>query len=150
MKSQAAKNIRQAFPLIVFASPEWLATQAAAKWVADGAPACPTLVSLDLFDLAHRCLIGGETLEDVGAGGPYGTAAQRRAWASGRLAVACHAIHVNEALTAHRRATSERIAELERKLEYARAETRAAARFKDVVVPFREPRRQKSVDWDAV
>ncbi len=150
MKSQAAKNIRQAFPSIVFGSREYEVTQAAARWVEkQDVGGANVLADLDLLDVAHRCLVDGETLEDVGASGPYGTASQRRAWAAGRLAAACHAIHFAEELAEERQAASERIDFLERKVELLRAETRAAARFKDVVVPFREPRRGKVVDWDA-
>lgn len=151
MNSQARKNIRQAFPVIAFGSREWEVTQAAADWVqsAQVGPIEEILTQLDLIEIARRCLVDGETLEAAGEAGPYGTAAQQRAWAAGRLAAACHAIHMAEALRAERQATTGRIADLERRLEYARAETRAAARFKDIAVPFREPRRQKSVDWDA-
>lgn len=150
MNPQARKNIRQAFPSIVHLSREWEATQCAARWVEAGAQSFHTcLSSLDLLDIAHRCLVEGETLEDVGASGPYGTAAQRRAWAAGRLAAACCAIHVAEELSEERKEYTAAIAKLKRDLDYARAETRAAARFKDLDIPFRAPRRQKSVDWDA-
>jgi len=149
MKSQAAKNIRQAFPVITFGSREYEVTQAAARWVEHSHQGAEVLAELDLYTIAHRCLVAGETLEDVGASGPYGTASQRRAWAAGRLAAACCAIHMAEALAEERQEYMEAITRLERKVELLRAETRAAARFKDVVVPFREPRRQKSVDWDA-
>ncbi|MBY5630413.1 hypothetical protein HFO42_20200 [Rhizobium leguminosarum] len=149
MNTQAKKNIRQAFPVIAFGSREWEATQAAARWVESGAQTFHTsLISLDLLSIAQRCLMDGETLEAAGEVGPYGTAAQQRAWAAGQLAAACYAIHAAEALTEERRAAAARIAYLEKKVELLRAETRAAARFKDIVVPFRKPR-AKSVDWDA-
>ncbi|NKM30094.1 hypothetical protein [Rhizobium laguerreae] len=149
MNTQAKKNIRQAFPVIVFAGPEWEATQAAARWVErQDVGVANILTSIDLLTIAERCLVNGETLEAVGEIGPYGTAAQQRAWAAGQLAAACYAINAAEALTEERRATAARIAYLEKKVELLRAETRAAARFKDIVVPFRKPR-AKSVDWDA-
>lgn len=149
MNSQARKNIRQAFPVITFGSPEWEATQAAARWVEAGAQTFHTdLSQLDLLTIARRCLVDGETLEAAGEAGPYGTAAQQRAWAAGQLAAACCAINAAEALAEERQATAARIAYLEKKVELLRAETRAAARFKDIVVPFRKPR-AKSVDWDA-
>ena len=149
MNPQARKNIRQAFPVIVHGSREWKVTQAAADWVADGARDFVwTLDDLDLLEIAQRCLVAGETLEAVGEAGPYGTPAQQRAWAAGRLAAACCAIHMAAGLAAERKAAADRIAQLEKALAYARAETRAAARFKDVVAPFRKPR-LKSVDWDA-
>ncbi|QND48106.1 hypothetical protein HB780_20930 [Rhizobium lusitanum] len=149
MNSQARKNIRQAFPGIAHGSREWEVTQAAADWVEFGGQTLATLLaSLDLLEIARRCLVDGETLEATGEAGPYGTAAQQRAWAAGRLAAACHAIHAAGAIAEERRAAAARIAQLEKALEYARAETRAAAKFKDIVVPFRKPR-MKSVDWDA-
>ncbi|MGO8202826.1 hypothetical protein ACC735_26475 [Rhizobium ruizarguesonis] len=149
MNSQARKNIRQAFPVITFGSNEWEATQAAARWVEkQDVGGANILTSLDLLTIVQLCLVDGETLEAAGEFGPYGTAAQQRAWAAGQLAAACYAIHTAEALTEERRATAARIAYLEKKMELLRAETRAAARFKDIVVPFRKPR-AKSVDWDA-
>ncbi|WVT73342.1 hypothetical protein QM996_17980 [Sinorhizobium chiapasense] len=150
MNSQARKNIRQAFPVITFGSREWEVTQAAAEWVQSGETNCSTsLAQLDLLEIARRCLVDGETLEAVGEAGPYGTAAQQRAWAAGRLAAACHAIHMAEALKAERQAAAASIAYLTKKVELQYAEIRAAARYKDINVPFREPRRQKVVDWDA-
>ncbi|MGO7758786.1 hypothetical protein [Rhizobium ruizarguesonis] len=149
MNTQAKKNIRQAFPVITFGSREWEATQAAASWVEkQDVGGANILTSLDLLTIARRCLVDGETLEAAGEFGPYGTAAQQRAWAAGQLAAACYAILAAEALTEERRAAAARIAYLEKKVELLRAETRAAARFKDIVVPFRKPR-AKSVDWDA-
>ncbi|MBY3306174.1 hypothetical protein HFO04_25890 [Rhizobium laguerreae] len=150
MNTQAKKNIRQAFPVITFGSKEWEVTQAAADWVGNNLDrnVSTILAQLDLLTIAQRCLVDGETLEAVGEAGPYGTAAQQRAWAAGQLAAACYAINAAEALTEERRAASARIAYLEKKVELLRAETRAAARFKDIVVPFRKPR-AKSVDWDA-
>jgi hypothetical protein len=149
MNSQARKNIRQAFPVITFGSREWEATQAAARWVEkQDVGGANILTSLDLMTIVQRCLVDGKTLEAAGEAGPYGTAAQQRAWAAGQLAAACYAIHAAEALTEERRAAAARIAYLEKKVELLRAETRAAARFKDIVVPFRKPR-AKSVDWDA-
>jgi hypothetical protein len=108
-----------------------------------------TLASLGLLEIARRCLIDGEPLEAAGEAGPYGTCSQQRAWAAGRLTAACHAIHFAEQLEDQRKATSDRIAQLEKALAYARAETRAAARFHTINVPFREKRKTKSVDWDA-
>ncbi|MBD8650803.1 hypothetical protein IFT66_06895 [Rhizobium sp. CFBP 13726] len=149
MNAQARKNIRQAFPVITFGSREWEVTQAAARWVESGAQMFHAgLDSLDLLDIARRCLVDGETLEDAGVSGPYGTAAQQRAWAAGRLSAACCAIHAAEALQEELRAAAARIGYLEKKVELLRAETRAAARFKDINVPFRE-KRPKSVNWDA-
>ncbi|WP_028748015.1 hypothetical protein [Rhizobium mesoamericanum] len=150
MNSQARKNIRQAFPVIEFGSPEWEASQAAARWVETREGAHSSFLnSLDLLTIAQRALIDGDTLEAVGEAGPYGSPAQQRAWAAGRLAAACHAIRFAEALQDERQAAAARIGQLEKALAYARAETRAAARFKDINVPFREPRKAKSVDWDA-
>ncbi len=148
--SQTTKNIRQAFPSIPYGSRAWEVTQAAALWSETEDPETDAFLHrLDLLTIAQRCLCDGETLEAAGEAGPYGTAAQRRAWAAGRLAAACEAIQLAKALQNERQADAARIARLERDLAYSRAETRAAARFKDIVVPFREPRRQKSVDWDA-
>lgn len=149
--SQAAKNMRQAFPSIPYGSRAWEVTQAAALWSETEDPETDTFLQrLDLYGIAQRCLVDGDTLEAAGEAGPYGSAAQRRAWAAGRLAAACEAIHLAKSLQSERQADVARIARLERDLAYARAETRAAARFKDIVVPFREPRKTRSVDWDAV
>lgn len=149
MTPQARKNIRQAFPVIVFGSPEYEATQAAARWVEQGAKNCTMLTDLDLLTIAQRALVDGETLEAAGEAGPYGTSAQQRAWAAGRLAAACYAIKAAEALLEERQAAAASIAYLTKKVDLQQAEIRAAARYKDIVVPFREPRRQKVVDWDA-
>ena len=148
MNGQARKNIRQAFPSSPFGSPEWEVTQAAARWVEKPDSYPELLTSLDLLTVAQRALVDGDTLEDIGAAGPYGSPAQQRAWAAGQLAAACYAIKAAEALAEERRATAARIAYLEKKVELLRAETRAAARFKDINVPFRE-KRAKSVNWDA-
>ena len=149
MNGQAKKNIRQAFPVITFGSAEWEATQAAARWVESETNCSTFLADLDLLAIAQRALVDGDTLEDIGSAGPYGTAAQRRAWAAGQLAAACYSIRWAETLQEERRATTARIAYLEKKVELLRAETRAAARFKDIVVPFRQ-KPPKSVNWDAV
>lgn len=150
MNSQVRKNIRQAFPVITFGTPEYEATQAAARWVAESGSTCSTfLAQLDLLSIAQRCLVDGDTLEAAGEAGPYGTSAQQRAWAAGRLAAACHAIKAAEALHEERQATAASISYLTKKVDLQQAEIRAAARYKDIVVPFREPRRGKVVDWDA-
>ncbi|QFY60357.1 hypothetical protein FZ934_07875 [Rhizobium grahamii] len=150
MNGQAAKNIRQAFPGLAFGSPDYEASQAAARWATEPAAAAGSrfLASLGLLEIAQRCLVDGETLEAAGEAGPYGTCSQQRAWAAGRLAAACHAMVLAEELAAEKKAASDRIAELEQALAYARAETRAAARFHTINVPFRE-KRKRSVDWGA-
>ncbi len=151
MSAQAAKNIRQAFPGLAFGSPDYEASQAAARWVGEPAAGAVSkfIAALGLLDIARRALIDGDTLEAIGEDGPYGSVAQRRAWASGRLAAACHAIVLAEQLDAQQRAAAAEIRRLEKKVELLRAETRAAARFHTINVPFREKRKTRSVDWDA-
>lgn len=149
MIAQAKKNLRQAIPSHGFASPGYQLMQAAASWAAgELAHVDATLDHLGLLEIARRCLLAGETLEDAGADGPYGSTAQRRAWAAGRLAAACEAMLFADLLVDRERKASERIAYLEKKVELLRAETRAAARYGSINVPFRE-KQPVSVDWDA-
>ncbi|MGO4564801.1 hypothetical protein AB4Z52_06970 [Rhizobium sp. 2YAF20] len=150
MNPQARKNIRQAFPSIVHGSREWEVTQAAAEWVnvATVATIDQTLADLGLLEIAHSALVAGLPLEDCGQAGPYGTASQQRAWAAGRLVAACDAIWFAGRLAMERDLAVRKIQRLERQAELLRAETRAAARFKDIKVPFRKPR-VGSVDWGA-
>jgi len=150
MSTQAAKNIRQAFPGLAFGSPDYEASQAAARWASGHVQEDDmTLSALGLLEIARRALVDGDTLEAIGEDGPYGSVAQRRAWAAGRLAAACHAIVLAEQLNAQQRAAAAEIRRLEKKVELLRAETRAAARFHTIDVPFREKRKTRSVDWDA-
>lgn len=148
MNSQARKNLRQAIPSSAFGTPGWEAMQAAVRWTAGELHVDVILEQLGLLTIAQRCLVAGETLEEVGAEGPYGTTAQRRAWAAGRLEAACQAMLVAEQVVELQTKAAARIAYLEKKLELARAETRAAARFKTINVPFRE-KQPVRVDWAA-
>lgn len=90
MTPQSRKNIRQAFlgQSAAFGTPAWHASQAAVRYVEGQTPAVDRVLSaMDLLIVAQRALLAGEDLEAVGDSGPYGTAAQRRAWAAPRLAV---------------------------------------------------------------
>lgn len=148
MNSQAAKNLRQALPVAEHGSLDNLAAKAAAKWASTPNPAIDGILDeLDLLDVAQRALVAGETLEEIGAVGPYGSTAQRRAWAAAKLSAAAHAIVLAVKLLARQRADMAKIAELNRRMSHAAAEIRAARRYGEVVVPFQE-RRNSSVDWD--
>lgn len=152
MNNQARKNIRAALPSIAFGSADWAASQAAASWVVDvdnHQATADFLSKLGLLTIARRCLVEGVPLEVAGEAGPYGSIAQQRAWAAGMLASACRAMVVASAIQDERILAARKIARLERQAEMLRAETRAAARFKDIVVPFRE-KPKRSVNWDAV
>lgn len=151
MNGQARKNLRQALPGVAFGTPDWEASQAAASWVVDNDNHQYTtdfLGKLGLLTIARRCLVEGVPLEVAGEAGPYGSVAQQRAWAAGMLASACRAMVVAANVKEERLLAARKIWRLERQAELLRAETRAAARFKDIDVPFRE-KRQKSVNWDA-
>lgn len=149
MIAQAKKNLRQAIPSHGFASPGYPLMQTAALWAAgELAHVDATLDRLGLLEIAQRALVAGETLEEVGADGPYGSTAQRRAWAAGRLAAACEAMIVAGQMVELQSKAAARIAHLEKKVELLRAETRAAARYGQIKVPFRE-KQPVSVDWDA-
>lgn len=149
MIAQAKKNLRQAIPSSAFGTPGWEAMQAAVSWVAkEDVGVSNILDRLGLLTIAQRCLVAGETLEEVGADGPYGSTAQRRAWAAGRLEAACMAmVYAAQTVELQSKAAA-KIVHLEKKVELLRAETRAAARFKTINVPFRE-KQPVSVDWDA-
>ncbi|SCB41723.1 hypothetical protein [Rhizobium multihospitium] len=149
MNSQATKNLRQALPDAEHGSLDNLAAKAAAKWASTPNTAIDGILDeLDLLDVAQRALVTGETLEEIGASGPYGTTAQRRAWAAGKLSAAAYAIVLSVKLLARQRADMAKIAELERRLSHAAAEIRAAKRYGGIIVPFRE-RRKPAIDWDA-
>lgn len=150
MNKQALKNLRQAFPGAEHGTSDHLAARAAAKWASTpNAGIDAILAELDLLEVAQRALVAGETLEAIGEAGPYGSTAQRRAWAAGQLAAAAHAIVLSVKLLARQLSDMAEIVELKRRMSHAAAEIRAARRYDEVVVPFREPRRGKSVDWDA-
>ncbi|TCR04064.1 hypothetical protein [Neorhizobium sp. JUb45] len=147
MNVQAAKNLRQALPDAGHGSPDNLAAKAAAKWASTANIAIDGILDeLDLLDVAQRALMAGETLEEIGMSGPYGSTAQRRAWAAGKLSAAAHAIVLAVKLLARQRADMAKISELERRMSHAAAEIRAARRYDEVVVPFRE-KRARSIDW---
>lgn len=149
MNGQVKKNLRQAIPSSAFGTPGWEAMQAAVRWTAGELQHVDDILDqLGLLTIARRCLVAGETLEEVGAEGPYGTTAQRRAWAAGRLEAACRAMVEAEKVVELQNAAAAKIAYLERKVELLRAETRAAARYGQINVPFRE-KQPVSVDWDA-
>lgn len=105
------------------------------------------LTSLGLLRIAQRCLIDGETLLGAGADSPYTTPAQRRAWAAGKLQAAIAAIAVAPQIVERFRSLNQKIAILQQQLSYARAETRAAAKFNQIEVPFREPKKSRGTDW---
>ncbi|GAA4178314.1 hypothetical protein [Shinella granuli] len=147
MIAQAKKNLRQAIPSAAFGSPGWEAMQAAVGWVdKQDVGVSNILDQLGLLTIAQRCLVAGETLEEVGAEGPYGTTAQRRAWAAGRLEAACRAMLFADQVVELQTKAAARIVYLEKKVELLRAETRAAARFNTINVPFRE-KAPVRVDW---
>ena len=147
--TQSAKNLRQAFPACGYGTPGWSATQTAARWAAGELNQVDSILArMNLLEIAQRALVAGETLEEVGELGPYGSTAQRRAWAAGKLAAACDAMVEAERLEETLTRAAAKIAYLEKKLELARAETRAAARYGQIKVPFRE-KQPVSVDWDA-
>lgn len=149
MNTQAKKNLRQAIPAAAFGTPGWEAMQAAARWTAGETPQVNSILArLNLLEIAQRALVAGETLEEVGELGPYGSTAQRRAWAAGRLEAACRAMVEAERLEETLTAAAAKIVYLEKKLEMARAETRAAARYGQIQVPFRE-KAPVRVDWAA-
>lgn len=149
MNTQARKNLRQAIPSAAFGTPGWEAMQAAARWTAGETPQVDSILDkLGLLTIAQRCLVAGDTLEAVGEDGPYGTTAQRRAWAAGRLEAACRAMVEAERLEETLTRAAAKIVYLEKKLELARAETRVAARYGQIQVPFRE-KAPVRVDWSA-
>lgn len=149
MNTQAKKNLRQAIPSSAFGTPGWEAMQAAVGWVdKQDVGVTNILDKLGLLTIAQRCLVAGDTLEAVGEDGPYGTTAQRRAWAAGRLEAACRAMLVAQQVIELQTKAAARIIYLEKKLELARAETRAAARYGQIQVPFRE-KQPVRVDWAA-
>ena len=149
MIAQARKNLRQAIPCAAFGTPGWESMQAAARWTAGELPQVDSILArLNLLEIAQRALVEGETLEEVGELGPYGSTAQRRAWAAGRLEAACQAMVEAEKVVELQTKAAAKIAYLERKVELLRAETRAAARYGQINVPFRE-KQPVSVDWDA-
>ncbi|MCW5706099.1 hypothetical protein [Shinella sp.] len=149
MIAQAKKNLRQAIPSSAFGTPGWEAMQAAVSWVAGKNPQVDSILDhLGLLTIARRCLVAGETLEEAGAEGPYGSTAQRRAWAAGRLEAACMAMVFAAQTVELQTKAAARIVYFEKKVKLLRAETRAAARFKTINVPFRE-KQPVSVDWDA-
>lgn len=143
MHPQAAKSLRAALPGYADAdSFDRAAMQAATDYVfsEDRAHQDDTLIRLDLLDVLQRAVIDGDTLEAIGADGPYGNTAQRRAWAAGRLAAACYGLMLADRVHGQRRADAATIAGLEKQVDYLRAETRAAARFGTIDVPFRKPK----------
>ncbi|MDG4670889.1 hypothetical protein P9A16_07125 [Shinella sp. 838] len=149
MIAQARKNLRQAIPSAAFGTPGWEAMQAAARWVSGQTPQVDSILDkLGLLTIAQRCLVAGDTLEAVGEDGPYGTTAQRRAWAAGRLEAACRAMLVAQQVIELQTKAAAKIVYLEKKLELARAETRAAARYGQIQVPFRE-KAPVRMDWAA-
>lgn len=143
MHPQAAKNLRLALPSYADADTfDRAAMQAATDYLysEERAHQDEMLIRLGLIDILQQALIDGEPLEAVGAAGPYNSTAQRRAWAAGRLAAACYALLLANRVHVQRQADTARIAGLEKQVDYLRAETRAAARFKDIDVPFRKPK----------
>lgn len=143
MHPQAAKSLRAALP--GYADPDSFdraAMQAATDYLfsEERAHQDEILIRLQLLEIFQKCIGDGETLEAAGAAGPYNSTAQRRAWAAGRLAAACYAIMLADRVHGQRQADAARIAGLERQNEYLRAETRAAARFNTINVPFRKPK----------
>lgn len=143
MHPQAAKSLRAALP--GYADPDTFdraAMQAATDYLysEDRAHQDEILIRLGLIEILQSALIDGEPLEAVGAAGPYNSTAQRRAWAAGRLSAACYALMLADRIHGQQRADAGRIAGLEKQVEYLRAETRAAARFGTIDVPFRKPK----------
>ena len=149
--SQARKNIRAALlgQSMAIDTPGWRASQAAADYMEKQAPEVDrVLAGMGLLEIAQRALLAGDALETVGEAGPYGTAAQRRAWAAGKLSAAMSAMVVAEMLADNQTRISGRIANLEASVMYHMASASAAwkASGHDKAVPFREPR-GRSVDW---
>lgn len=143
MHPQAAKSLRAALPGYADAdSFDRAAMQAATDYLysEDRAHQDEILIRLGMLEILHQTVIDGETLETAGATGPYNSTAQRRAWAAGRLAAACYALMLADRVHGQQRADAARIAALEKQAEYLRAETRAAARFNTINVPFRKPK----------
>lgn len=150
MIPQARKNIRQAFlgQSMGFGEPAWHASQAAVRYIEGQSPAVDrVLAAMDLLIIAQRALLGGEDLEAVGDSGPYGTAAQRRAWAAGRLSAACHAMVVAEKLAENQERISNLLARKDEKIARLTASNRAAWKATNIDVPFREPKPAGRVDW---
>lgn len=147
--SQARKNIRAALlgQSMAIDTPGWRASQAAADYMVKQAPEVDrVLAGMGLLEIAQRALLAGDDLETVGEAGPYGTAAQRRAWAAGRLSAAMCAMVVAERLTENQERISKLVARKDEKIARLTASSRAAWRATNIDVPFREPR-GKSVDW---
>ncbi|RWN72284.1 MAG: hypothetical protein EOS04_35700 [Mesorhizobium sp.] len=144
----ASKNIRQALGSCGPASANFEAAQAAG-WYVEHHPADvdSVLADLGLLETAQTALLDGLPLETVGERGPYGTAAQQRAWAAGRLLDCCRAIAVARSLVAERKAASGREAALRKQVESLKVENRAAWRQVKIDVPFQEPRPSGRVDW---
>ena len=152
--SQARKNIRAALlgQSMAVDTPGWRASQAAGRYVEKPAPEVDRLLAgMGLLEIAQRALLTGDDLEAVGEAGPYGTAAQRRAWAAGRLFSAMSAMVVAERLAENQSRVTAKIAGLERRLELAFAEIQAAWRASnhDKSVPFQDPKaiNRGRVDW---
>lgn len=143
MKPQVRKNIRQAFlgQDMTFGSPAWLASQAATRYV-DEQPAAVdrVLAAMNLLTVAQRALLAGEDLEAVGDSGPYATAAQRRAWAAGRLSAACHAMALAEKLAENQARITELLKRKDEKIARLTTSNRAAWKATNIEVPFRDPK----------
>lgn len=153
MSPQARKNIRQALlgQLMGFGEPGWMASQAAANYIAaeDRTTADRVLAGLGLLTVAQRALLVSEDLEAVGDSGPYATASQRRAWAAGRLSAACFAMAMAEKLAENQARVSELMARKDERIARLTTSNRAAWKATNIDVPFREPNPSARVDWAA-
>lgn len=138
MSTQVRKNIRDALA----GNPDRFELGLIAAEFAANPTDDDFLARLGLTEIARAALLAGDTLEAVGAAGPYATPAQRRAWAAGRLSAAIAALPVAAELERERRAAAEREADLTRQLAAARLEIKAAWRASSASsnVPFRDPK----------
>ena len=84
--THARKNIRDALPRCAPGQDQFDAAQAAGWYcTADNrGDVDAVLASMSLLTIVRTALLEGRTLEDAGKCGPYGTAAQQRAWAAGQ------------------------------------------------------------------